>query len=155
VGDWLSGQAQGSASTVGNGLAPSQPDMQKTAERLPTSTKLITILTITSPYLSTPQEFYLEKEEITLGHAGSSDILLDRDQTTSRHHAMLKRQGNQYYIYDLHSEQGVIVNRQKLTPDIGYALVDGDRIFICSYTLTLHLIPLQYDNESKKASAIP
>jgi serine/threonine protein kinase len=138
----------------GESLQPS-PDPQKPAEQAQTSTKFTTALIITSPYLPVPQEFYLEKEEITLGHAGSSDILLDHDQTTSRHHAMLQRKGNQYYAYDLRSDQGVIVNGQKLTPDIGHPLVDGDRIFICSYTLTLHLIPIQHDHESKKEPAIP
>jgi serine/threonine protein kinase len=142
---------------TGKGLAPFQPssDPQKTAEQPQASAKLITALIVTSPYLSAPQEFHLEKEEITLGHAGSSDILLDRDQTTSRHHAMLQREGDQYYAYDLRSDQGVVVNGQKLTPGIGYPLADGDRIFICSYTLTLRLIPIQYDHQSKKESAIP
>jgi serine/threonine protein kinase len=138
----------------GEPLQPS-PDPQETAEQPQTSAKLITSLTVTSPYLPVPQEFHLEKEEITLGHAGSSDILLDHDQTTSRHHAMLQRKGDQYYAYDLRSDQGVIVNGQKLTPDIGYPLTDGDRIFICSYTLTLHLIPVEHDQEAKKESAIP
>ena len=134
---------------------PSSPYPQKTAEQSRTSAKLINALIITSPYLPAPQEFHLEKEEITLGHAGSSDILLDHDQTTSRHHAMLQHKGDQYYVYDLRSDQGVIVNGQKLIPGTGYPLVDGDRIFICSYTLTLRLIPIQYDHQSKKESAIP
>jgi pSer/pThr/pTyr-binding forkhead associated (FHA) protein len=109
---------------------------------------------VTSPYLSVPQEFHLEKEEITLGRAGSSDILLDHDQQTSRHHAVLRRQDNQYYIYDQLSSYGVIVNGKKLTPGIGHSLADGDCIYICSYTLTLHLIPIQYDHESRKEPAI-
>lgn len=139
---------------VGKGLSPFQPDPQQIAEQLSISTKLITTLTVTSPYLSVPQEFYLEKEEITLGHAGSSDILLDRDPTTSRHHAMLQRKDDQYYAYDLRSDQGVILNRQRLTPGIGYPLADGDRILICSYTLTFHLIPIEYNHESQKESVI-
>jgi len=133
--------------------APS-PDAQKKAEDAQAPVKLITALTITSPYLAAPQEFHLEKEEITLGHAGSSDILLDQDQTTSRHHAMLQRKDNQYYVYDLLSDHGVLVNGNKLTPGIGVPLVDGDCIYICSYTLTLHLIPMQSDHEQTKEPAI-
>ncbi len=128
------------------------PNPQKTTEQPP---RLITALTITSPYLPAPQEFHLEKEEITLGRAGSSDILLDQDQHTSRHHAMLRRQGDRYYAYDLLSSHGVIVNGQKLTPGIGYPLADGDRMYICSYTLTFHLIPIEYDHEQNKEPAIP
>src|SRR5262249_38401493 len=124
-------------------------------EQAQTSRKLITALIITSPYLSAPQEWHLEKEEITLGRAGSSDILLDQDQTTSRHHAMLRRQGGQYYVYDLLSTHGVVVNGQKLAPETGYPLADGDRMYICSYTLTLHLIPMQYDYDSQEEPAVP
>src|SRR5262249_37451918 len=110
-------------------------DSQKATEQLETSEKIITAITITSPYLPAPEEFILDKEEITLGHAGDSDILLDKDQTTSRHHAMLKRKGDQYFAYDLLSDQGVIVNGQKLTPGTGFPLTDGDCLYICSYTL--------------------
>jgi serine/threonine protein kinase len=148
------------APSVGEKLAPLQATpppsstTQKTAEPPQRSAKLITTLTVTSPYLSVPQEFHLEKDEITVGRAGSSDILLDQDQQTSRHHAMLRRQDDQYYIYDQLSSSGVIVNGKKLTPGIGCPLADGDCIYICSYTLTLHLIPTQHDHESKKESAI-
>ncbi len=147
---------------AGKGLAPSQatptssPDApQKTTEQQQTSAKLITALTITSPYLSAPQEWHLEKEEITLGRAGSSDILLDQDQQASRHHALLRRQGDLYYAYDQLSSHGVIVNGQKLIPGIGCPLTDGDCMYICSYTLTVHLIPVQHDHESQKEPAIP
>jgi pSer/pThr/pTyr-binding forkhead associated (FHA) protein len=145
---------------VGEELAPSQTtptpllDPQKTAKQLQRPAKLITALTVTSPYLSLPQEFHLEKDEITLGRAGSSDILLDQDQQTSRHHAILRRQDDQYYIYDQLSSSGVIVNGKKLTPGIGCPLANGDSIYICSYTLTLRLIPIQHNHESKKEPAI-
>jgi hypothetical protein len=35
----------------------------------------------------------------------------------------------------------VIVNGQQLTPGVGCPLTDGDQMYICSYTLTVHLIP--------------
>jgi pSer/pThr/pTyr-binding forkhead associated (FHA) protein len=77
----------------------------------------------------------LEREEITLGRAGSSDILLDYDAQTSRHHALLKCADNRYVIYDRRSISGVFVNGQKLSGDRGQVLSDGDHIRIGNYEL--------------------
>src|ERR1019366_4837720 len=49
---------------------------------------------ITSPYTPKSQEIILEQDEITLGRAGSSTILLDQGTLTSRHHALLKQVNN-------------------------------------------------------------
>jgi serine/threonine protein kinase len=92
-------------------------------------------LIISSLYTAEPAEVYLEHEEITLGRAGSSDILLDYDSQTSRHHALLKRENNHYVIYDRRSISGVFVNGQKLADDRGQKLSDGDQIRIGNYEL--------------------
>jgi serine/threonine protein kinase len=92
-------------------------------------------LIITSPYTAEPGEVYLEHKEITLGRAGSSDILLDYDSQTSRHHALLKRENNHYVIYDRRSISGVFINGQKLAGDRGQKLSDGDQIRIGNYEL--------------------
>ncbi|MEO8972357.1 MAG: FHA domain-containing serine/threonine-protein kinase [Ktedonobacteraceae bacterium] len=100
-----------------------------------------------APSLSTPQifitlleteetrEVLLENDEITFGRAGSSDILLEQDTLTSRHHALLKREGSHYLLYDQRSANGVFVNGQKLTPETGYTLADGDHIGIGNYEI--------------------
>lgn len=90
---------------------------------------------ITSPYAEEPYEVVLEQDEITLGRAGSSDILLDKDNLTSRHHALLRREDNQYVIYDRKSANGVFVNGQRLVGDARHVLVDGDHISIGNYEL--------------------
>jgi serine/threonine protein kinase len=90
---------------------------------------------IISPYSEEHREVNLEQEEITLGRAGSSDILLDYDSQTSRHHALLKRENNRYVIYDRRSISGVFVNGQKLASDRGQVLLDGDHIRIGNYEL--------------------
>ncbi len=94
---------------------------------------------MTSPYTQKPQEIILEKEETTLGRAGSSDILLDQDTLTSRHHALLKYVENHYEIYDLRSANGILVNGQKILAETGYVLKDGDHINIGEYELTFLL----------------
>jgi serine/threonine protein kinase/pSer/pThr/pTyr-binding forkhead associated (FHA) protein len=96
-------------------------------------------LIITSPYTEQPLEFKLESDEISLGRAGSSDILLDLDNLTSRHHALLRREDNMYIIYDRRSANGVFVNGQKIDTEVGYQLADGDHISIGNYELIFRL----------------
>lgn len=100
-----------------------------------------------APSLSTPRliitlleteetrEVLVEQDEITFGRAGSSDILLEQDTLTSRHHALLKREGLAYLLYDQRSANGVFVNGQKITPETGYTLADGDHIGIGNYDI--------------------
>jgi serine/threonine protein kinase len=102
----------------------------------PTSTAY---LTITSPFSQELRKIPLLKDEVTLGRAGSSDILLDEDTITSRHHAHVKREEKHYVIYDKRSSYGVTVNDQKLEEGIGYKLQEGDHIQIGDYTLLFSL----------------
>ena len=81
------------------------------------------------------REVRVEHDEITFGRAGSSDILLEQDTLTSRHHALLKREDQQYVLYDQRSANGVFVNGQHIAPETGYVLVDGDHIGIGNYEI--------------------
>lgn len=99
-------------------------------------------LILVSPYAEQPAEFRMESDEITLGRAGSSDILLDQDNLTSRHHALLKHVDNAYLIYDRRSANGVFVNGQKIDTEVGYELTDGDHISIGNYEIIFRLSPV-------------
>ena len=105
------------------------------------------------------REVLIERDEITFGRAGSSDILLDQDTLTSRHHALLKREGQHYLLFDQRSANGVLVNGQKLTPETGFALADGDHIGIGNYEIIFRsseYAPLVVpDNHSQQAFAAP
>ena len=113
-------------------LPPIQPEQTVTVPRL----------IIISPYTEQSSEIRLESDEITLGRAGSSDILLDQDNLTSRHHALLKRESNTYIIYDRRSAKGVFVNGQKIEIEVGCELADGDHISIGNYELIFRLSPV-------------
>ncbi len=102
--------------TVPSDPVQPSPDKQQTQE----AQKIVPRLIITSHYQAEPREVPLEQEIITLGRAGSSDILLDYDNLTSRHHALLKYDRNQYVIFDQRSAKGVYVNGQKLTVGVGW-----------------------------------
>jgi pSer/pThr/pTyr-binding forkhead associated (FHA) protein len=116
---------------------PAQSD-EPQARELP---KVVPRLVITSQYLTEPREVALENELITVGRAGSSDILLDYDNLTSRHHAILKYDRDQYVIFDQRSAKGILVNGQRLTVGVGWRLTDGDCITIGAYTLVFHSCP--------------
>ncbi|MBA2396308.1 MAG: FHA domain-containing protein [Ktedonobacteraceae bacterium] len=109
---------------------------------------------IASPYNQVLQEILLEKDETTLGRAGSSDILLDQDTLTSRHHALLQRISSHYEIHDLRSANGVRVNGQKIPVETGFALKDGDNIDIGEYELTFFLKPEsnQFEQENPQTN---
>ena len=81
------------------------------------------------------REYLLEHKEIMLGHAGSDDVLFDQDSSTSRHHALIKYEDDQYVIYDQRSANGVFVNGEKLNDGTGRALINGDHILIGNYEL--------------------
>ncbi len=98
---------------------------------------------ITAAFLQIPREVALEQVETTLGRAGSSNILLDEDLLTSRHHALIKQENMHYVIYDLLSTHGVTVNGQQLTPEKGHILADGDHIRIGDYELVMCLPAVQ------------
>src|SRR5581483_8702171 len=74
---------------------------------------------IASPYTTEFCKVAIEREETTLGRAGSSNILLDFDDQTSRHHALLKREGDHYVLYDKRSISGTFVNGQEITDEEG------------------------------------
>lgn len=118
-------------------LPVSQAVLEEEQEQQPISPRVI----ITSPYTEESYEFLLEHDETNIGRAGSSDLLLEQDSMTSRHHALLRRVENRYLLYDRRSANGVYVNGQKLAVDTGYELADGDHITIGSYELIFRFVP--------------
>ncbi|HEU5227881.1 MAG TPA: FHA domain-containing serine/threonine-protein kinase [Ktedonobacteraceae bacterium] len=108
----------------------------KEPESLPA---LSAYFTITSLYTPEPCKVLIEREETTLGRAGSSHILLDFDEQTSRHHALLKREGDDYVLYDKDSVSGTFVNGEAIANEEGRILEDGDLVTIGVYQLFFQL----------------
>lgn len=138
---------------------PINPTGESTPEIAPMLSSYTPRLIITLLETEETHEVSLEQDEITFGRAGSSDILLEQDTLTSRHHALLKREGQQYLLYDQRSANGVFVNGQKIAPATGYTLADGDHISIGNYDIIFRTgeqrSPFESDGNGQQVEAAP
>jgi serine phosphatase RsbU (regulator of sigma subunit)/pSer/pThr/pTyr-binding forkhead associated (FHA) protein len=57
--------------------------------------------------------FPLDKERVTIGRSRESDILLP-DQWLSRHHAEIRRQGDGFFLLDMGSKNGTLLNGERV-----------------------------------------
>lgn len=75
-----------------------------------------------------PTAFPIIGLEQRIGRSASkSDIAFTNEQTVSRVHATLAREGNTYRLYDEQSTSGTFLNGQRL-PEYGALLNDGDEV---------------------------
>jgi pSer/pThr/pTyr-binding forkhead associated (FHA) protein len=81
------------------------------------------------------QEFLLDKPEIRIGRAAGSDIVLSKDKLTSRHHALVQYEQNEYTLRDDGSSNGTFINGQQLEKDASHTLQDNDHVGIGEYEL--------------------
>jgi pSer/pThr/pTyr-binding forkhead associated (FHA) protein len=84
------------------------------------------------------QEYPLEKAEISIGRAPTSDILLSKDKLTSRRHATVLYENGTYTLRDERSANGTFVNGQQLEEMATHVLKDGDHIGIGEHELIFH-----------------
>ena len=72
----------------------------------------------------------LQKLPITVGKmAGAVDLVLN-DQSVSRLHARISRDGNRFFITDLNSTNGTFRNGMRLEPNASEIIEPGDEIGI-------------------------
>ncbi len=81
------------------------------------------------------QEITLDKPEIVIGRAPSSDILLSKDKLTSRRHATIRYEQGGYILTDERSANGTFVNGQQIEEEAPYKLQNDDRVAIGEYEL--------------------
>lgn len=84
------------------------------------------------------KKFQLDRDSAVIGRSGECDVSLDV-AAVSRRHANVTRAGGRFYVEDLESRNGTLVNGQKIvgrTP-----LRDGDRILVCDQEFSFHQGP--------------
>jgi pSer/pThr/pTyr-binding forkhead associated (FHA) protein len=81
------------------------------------------------------QEYPLDKPEVVIGRAPTSDILLSKDKLTSRRHAHVRYETGKYILLDEHSANGTFVNGEQIEEAVPYVLHDGDHVGIGEHEL--------------------
>lgn len=67
----------------------------------------------------------------TIGRAANNDLVID-NPGVSGHHAVIEHEGNEFYIKDFNSTNGVYVNGQRVSRE---RLRYGDEVTICKHRL--------------------
>jgi hypothetical protein len=135
-------------------IAAPQPELSPLRESLPQPTVQATLDQIEKPAClilraesgETLQEYPLDKAEIVIGRAPTSDILLSKDKLTSRRHAIIRYEDNQYHLYDEHSANGTFINSNQIEDSVPYPLHDGDRVGIGEHELVFYAYKSSEEN---------
>ena len=91
--------------------------------------------------------FKLEgQEEWIFGRDEEVDIMVD-NQNISREHFKINKEEQQYYIKDLKSSNGTILNNKELTPGKKYPLQSGDIIYILDMEIMFEIKNLSLEKE--------
>lgn len=102
------------------------------------------------------QEYPLDKAEIRIGRAPDSDILLSKDKLTSRRHATVHYENNQYILQDERSANGTFINGQQIEEMMPQVLHDGDHIGIGEHELIFRTYDSPAENiENLNTVAVP
>jgi DNA-binding response OmpR family regulator len=76
----------------------------------------------------------LDKPVVTIGRWPDNDVVVD-DRWVSRHHAQVRREGNEYVLEDRGSKNGTLVNGKRIVRPV--SLQDGDEVQVAPlFTLT-------------------
>ncbi|MGB5831454.1 MAG: FHA domain-containing protein [Thiohalocapsa sp.] len=74
-----------------------------------------------------------DRDQITVGRDPGSDLIID-NIGVSQNHARSFREGGSYWIEDLQSTNGTLVNGRKIDRS---PLADGDRVRILKFSLVI------------------
>lgn len=94
------------------------------------------------------QVFRLSQPVTVIGRPGNVEhgkvdidlSVLDPQKSTSRPHARIDLRKGQYYVRDLMSSNGVMVNKVRITPAVDCPLQDGDKLQLGNVKLTFRVV---------------
>jgi two-component system, NtrC family, response regulator HydG len=82
------------------------------------------VVAVTGPLSG--QTFYLDEPVFSIGRLGSNDVCLE-DPFVSRHHCVIRNEGDEYTVEDLNSANGTYLNGKRVS---GGSLEEGSLIEI-------------------------
>lgn len=100
------------------------------------------------------QEFYLDpdKKYTSIGSGKENDLVL-QDSSVAVDHLFIEKQQDGYYVEDMGSRFGTILNEKKIM--LKTKLDDGDRISIGEHTLIFRAISSELDKRPKEGAGEP
>jgi eukaryotic-like serine/threonine-protein kinase len=75
--------------------------------------------------------------KITIGREARNDVIISNDPHISRMHAIIERKGNNFYIIDNNSQNGVMINNKKISRNKKVKIHTNMLVFIGRTTLKL------------------
>jgi hypothetical protein len=98
------------------------------------------VLVVTHPSEPT-QNLPLEGWLITIGSMAGNDLLLPGEEVAAKH-AMLERKGDEWFVRDMDSRGGTILDDHRLLPGVPEKWSPGQEIIIADYRLSLSDQPI-------------
>src|SRR5262245_7316193 len=92
-------------------------------------------LIIESDADKTRQEIFFDKPKITLGRKAGNDLHFNRAEISGTHASFLL-EGGHYYIQDMGSTNGTLLNGAPVVANEKYPLQDNDLVTIAPYRIT-------------------
>lgn len=74
--------------------------------------------------------------KITIGRDSDNDVVVD-NKLASRHHAMIQKIKNVFFLKDLNSTNGTFLNGEKVPADKYIRLNSGDKVTVGSSSLVI------------------
>lgn len=93
------------------------------------------------------RKLFFDTNEVTIGRESSCDCQLD-DETVSSYHARLKYHHNQWWLDDLGSTNGTLINEQLLSTPI--VVISGDEIKCGNHNLLVEISSENLHNTTTK-----
>ena len=88
----------------------------------------------------------LKKDMVTIGRHRTNDVAL-HDEAVSRFHAEIERRGNEYFVRDLDSKNGVFVNDNLV---LEWKLANRDRLLIGNTTIEFYILGPDEDTATEE-----
>lgn len=99
------------------------------------SNRKIPTITLAIKAIDSPNRIrYFESDEVLIGRDAKCDVQL-KDENVSNHHARLRFHHSQWWLEDLGSKNGTLINDRTLITPI--AIISGDEIICGLHTLTI------------------